>query len=326
MKVAAAAPGKVILTGEHFVVYGEPALVMAIDRYVQVTVSFRPDNQVYVISDLGVSGFFEQERFRPEAGGIAAQRILEPIKISAKVTLETLDVKKGLNIEVTSTLPIAVGLGSSSALAVATVAATGRLLGTTFTKDEIIQLSTEAEKYVHINPSGVDQSIAAYGNILSYCKSQGISRIQTDYAIPLVIGNTGIRRNTGQIVDSVSDRGKKLPNIMQSLTSIAGTLTRAAIEAAKQGQLEQLGLLMDINHGLLSAIGVSNEYLERLVYAAKHGGALGAKLTGAGGGGCIIALAHVDRQETVAHAISQSGGTPILVRQAKKGVRAWVVR
>jgi mevalonate kinase len=326
LKVAAAAPGKVILTGEHFVVYGEPALVMAIDRYVQVTVSFRSDYQIYVVSDLGVSGFFDKDQFRPESGGVDARKILEPVKISAEVTMENLDEKKGFDVEVTSTLPMAVGLGSSSALAVSTVAAIGRLLEITFNKDEIIQLSTEAEKYVHVNPSGVDQSISAYGNIISYSKSQGISRIHTDSAIPLVIGNTNVRRNTGKIVDSVGFRTRKLPNVMKSLTSIAGTVTREAIDVMKQGNLVQLGLLMDINHGLLSAIGASNEFLERLVYAAKRGGALGAKLTGAGGGGCMIALTNVNQQETVAHAISQTGGTPIKVRKANKGVRSWFIR
>jgi mevalonate kinase len=326
LKVAAAAPGKVILTGEHFVVYGEPALVMAIDRYVQVTVSFRSDYQIYVVSDLGVSGFFDKDQFRPESGGVDARKILEPVKISAEVTMENLDEKKGFDVEVTSTLPMAVGLGSSSALAVSTVAAIGRLLEITFNKDEIIQLSTEAEKYVHVNPSGVDQSISAYGNIISYSKSQGISRIHTDSAIPLVIGNTNVRRNTGKIVDSVGFRTRKLPNVMKSLTSIAGTVTREAIDVMKQGNLVQLGLLMDINHGLLSAIGASNEFLERLVYAAKRGGALGAKLTGAGGGGCMIALTNVNQQETVAHAISQTGGIPIKVRKANKGVRSWFIR
>lgn len=326
MKVVAAAPGKVILTGEHFVVYGEPALVMAIDRYVQVTVSFRSDYQIYVVSDLGVSGFFDKDQFRPELGGVGARKILEPVKISAEVTMANLDETKGFDIEVTSTLPMAVGLGSSSALAVSTVAAIGRLLEITLNKDEIIQLSTEAEKYVHVNPSGVDQSISAYGNIISYSKSQGISRIQTDSAIPLVIGNTNVGRNTGRIVDSVGFRTRKLPNVMRSLTSIAGTVTRDAIDVMKQGNLEQLGLLMDINHGLLSAIGVSNEFLERLVYAAKRGGALGAKLTGAGGGGCMIALTNVNQQETVAHAISQAGGTPIKVKKANKGVRSWFIR
>jgi mevalonate kinase len=326
VKIAAVAPGKVILTGEHFVVYGEPALVMAIDRYVQVLVSFRSDYRIYVVSDLGVSGFFKKDQFTPELGGIDARKSLEPVKISAEVTMSNLDEKRGVNIEVTSTLPMAVGLGSSSALAVSTVAAIGRLLGTVLNEDEIIHLSTEAEKYVHVNPSGVDQAISTYGNIISYSKSDGISRIQTESTIPLVIGNSGVRRNTGRIVDGVGIRTTKLPNIMKPLMGIAGAITREAIDVMKHGNLEQLGLLMDINHGLLSAIGVSNEILERLVYAAKHGGALGAKLTGAGGGGCMIALTHVNYKNSVVQAISKAGGIPITVSKANKGVHSWLIR
>ena len=326
MKAAASAPGKVILTGEHFVVYGEPALVMAINRYIFVNVEERSDSGIHISSNLGVSGFFEGKTFRSESGGAEARKTLEPIKISAEATLKSLGERRGLNIEISSTLPIAVGLGSSGASAVATVAAVGKLLGTNLTKKLIVNLSTEAEKYVHVNPSGVDQSISTYGGIISYEKEKNISRLKMKSSIPVVIGNTGTSRNTGRLVDGVRFKVEKFPDLIKPLIGVSGKLTIKAADALRHGNLEELGLLMDINHGLLSAIGVSSEPLDQLVNAARRGGALGAKLTGGGGGGCIVALSHLDRRDIVAKSISDAGGIPIIAEKVNQGVRSWIVK
>lgn len=326
MKAAASAPGKVILIGEHFVVYGEPALVMAINRYVEVDVEERTDNAIYVSTNLGPSGFFKGDKFRPERGGGEARRMLEPIKISAEETLKSQGERHGLSIEVASTLPVAVGLGSSGASAVATVAAVGRLLGADLARESIISLATEAERYVHVNPSGIDQSISAYGGVLSYRKSEGILRLRIESAVPVVIGNTGVSRNTGKLVDNVWVRVEQVPSVMKPLIEAAGKLTNQAIDALKRGDLEEMGLLMNVNHGLLTALGVSSEELDRLIYAARRGGALGAKLTGAGGGGCMVALTRVERKEAVARSISDAGGAPMIVEKEDQGVRSWIVK
>ena len=326
MKVVASAPGKVILVGEHFVVYGEPALVMAINLYVQTSVEARSDNIIHISSSLGPSGFFKGDEFRPEHGGDEARKTLMPIKIAAETTMNSLNERNGLNIEVTSTLPAAIGLGSSGALAVATVAAVSRLLGTNLKKKSIVDLSTEAERYVHINPSGVDQTISTYGGIISYKKDEGILRIKTKFSIPLVIGNTGVIRDTGRLVDSVRQKIERLSDVLVPLISVAGKLTVNSISALKRGDLEELGMLMDVNQGLLKAIGVSNEVLDRLIYAAKQGGALGAKLTGAGGGGCMVALSRLEERENVAQSISDAGGTTIIAEKEDRGVRSWSVK
>ncbi|MFH0897245.1 MAG: mevalonate kinase [Candidatus Bathyarchaeota archaeon] len=326
LKAAASAPGKVILTGEHFVVFREPALVMAINRYVYVNVEERKDTAIYISSSLGFSGIFRGDKFRLETGGTGARRVLEPIKISAESTLNSLNERRGLNIHVTSTLPVAAGLGSSGASAVSTVAAVGKLLEANFTKESIVSLATSAERYVHNNPSGVDQSISTYGGIISYKKGEDILHLKINSTIPIVIGNTSFSRNSGKLVDGVQIRKRRLPEVICLIISAAGKLTTRAIDALKRGDLEELGLLMDINHGLLTALGVSNEALDKLVYAAKRGGALGAKLTGAGGGGCIIALTYLDRREDIAQLISEVGGIPIFAEKVDRGVRSWKVK
>ena len=325
LKATASAPGKVILIGEHFVVYGETALVMAINRYIQVSVETRTDSIIHISSSLGASGFFEGNKFRSE-GGAGSREILEPIRIAAETTMNSLNERYGLNIEVTSTIPMAVGLGSSGASAVATVAAVGRLLGADLTKELIVDFSTEAERYVHVNPSGVDQSISTYGGVISYTKGGNISYLGLKSMIPIVIGNTGVIRNTGELVDNVRLKVERFSDVMDPLISVAGKLANLAIDALKRGDLDELGLLMDINHGLLTTLGVSSEALDRLVYVAKRGGALGAKLTGAGGGGCIIALSCLDRREAIAQSISEAGGTPIIAEKVDRGVRSWIVK
>ncbi len=323
MRVTASAPAKTILIGEHFVVYDEPAIVMAIDRRVYVTVEERSDGAIYISSDLGVSGTFVGEDYRPVTGGTEARRTLDPIRIAAQTVLDTLGKRSGLSITVKSEIPASVGLGSSAALAVATVAATGRLLGSDFTKKEIAELPLEAEKYVHVRPSGIDQTIATYGGALLYRRSEGITPLHVTIEIPIVVGNTGLPRTTGTLVAAVRVKRDKFPEVMDPLIQVAGQLSRMAVRALRQGDLNGLGELMDINHGLLSAIGVSNEALDRLVYAAKRGGALGAKLTGAGGGGCMIALSSLTGRENVALAIKEAGGEPLIAKKTDGGVQVW---
>ena len=325
MKAIASAPGKIILTGEHFVVYDEPAIVMAINLGIHVTVEERSDYNIYTSSNLGFSGTFIDEKFKPENGGLAAEEILKPIKIAVRTAFNALHKKLGVNVFVNSGLPIAAGLGSSGALAVAAIASIGKLLGTDFSKEEIVKLAFESEKYVHSHPSGIDQTISAYGGIIVYNRSDGISHLDIGPAIPIVIGNTGIRRNTGVLVDNVKARKEIFPNIMTPLIHSAGQLTKQAIDALKKGNLNQLGELMDINHGLLMAIGVSIEALDRLVNAAKKAGALGAKLTGAGGGGCMIALSTLEKRQSIADAIRLVDGTPIIAEKTDLGVRTWLI-
>lgn len=322
LKVVASAPAKVILTGEHFVVYGEPAVVMAVDCCAHVTVEGRQDKLTSITSDLGFSETYKEQGFEAEGGD--ARKILEPIRIASQTALKAVGKSSGLRIEIASKIPVAAGMGSSGALAVATIAAVGKLFGVDFTEEEIINLSFEAERFVHRVPSGVDQTISAFGGIIMYRKNEGFTPLKTEADIPIVIGNTGIPRVTGDLVKAVRLRRDRFPDMMDALIKTAGRLSSKAAEALCNCDLDQLGELMNINHGLLTAIGVSNEALDRLVYAAIRAGALGAKLTGAGGGGCMIALSTIWNREEIAEAIRKAGGTPIIVKKTDEGVKAWI--
>ncbi|MDH7478353.1 MAG: mevalonate kinase, partial [Candidatus Bathyarchaeota archaeon] len=132
---------------------------------------------------------------------------------------------------------------------------------------------------------------------------------------------TGIERSTRVQVDKVRELREKYPQIMESLTWAARQIVMRALEALKEKDLETLGELMNINHALLYGIGVSDESLEWLINAARKAGALGAKLTGAGGGGCMIALARNEKLEEVSEAIRRVGGTPFIARKTDEGAR-----
>mgnify|MGYP001039315915 CR=1 FL=1 len=303
----ASAPGKVILVGEHFVVFGKAAVVMAINRRAYVTVSIGAGNEIKV-----------RTKDFPEA---SAQQ-LEPIRIAAEKALSILGEKVGLNINVESEIPASAGLGSSAAVTVATAAAVGKLLEKPLRKEDIYAASFEAERFVHVNPSGVDPTIATYGGVILYERGKGFKPLHVTTAFPIVIGNTGLGRVTGDLVSGVGVLRQRHPHIINAIIDIGHTLAVEAADALEHGDLLKLGGIFNINHGLLSAVGVSCAALERLVYSAREAGALGAKLTGAGGGGCMLALATPETLRKVAEAIRGAGGTTVITRLSRRGVVA----
>lgn len=322
MVVAASAPAKVILFGEHFVVYGEPAVVAAIDRRARVYAELRADKRIHVNSvDLGASGFFDEESFQAERGGKEARWRLEPIRIAVQRVLDLSEAEAGVDVEVHSDIPVASGLGSSAAVAAATATAVSRLLGVEMALEEVFRTAYEVERFVHGTPSGIDPAISTYGGVLLFYKDKDSTPLDVKRDIPLVVGDTGDERSTGEMVARVRERRERYPSVVNPLIEAGGKLVLRAVEALKEGDLDVVGELMNVNHAMLSAVGVSTESLDRLVHAARKAGALGAKLTGAGGGGCMIALAPPDGLERVVSAIEEEGGTTFVGWKTNEGVR-----
>ena len=271
--------------------------------------------------DLGSSGFFIGESFQPERGGQEARTKLEPLRIAIQRVLDRSKKGAGVSVEIRSSIPVAAGLGSSAAVAAAVVAAVSRLLDVTLSKEEAFRIAYEAERFVHGTPSGIDPAISTHGGVLLFRKYRGFTPLDVKEEIPLVIGDTGMERSTGELVAMVRKRRKQYPSIIDHIIKTGGEIALRAVEALETGDLRTLGELMNFNQALLYTIGVSNESLERLVYAARKAGALGAKLTGAGGGGCMIALCLPEKTEPVAEAIERAGGTAFVARKTGEGVR-----
>ncbi|MDI6690953.1 MAG: mevalonate kinase [Candidatus Bathyarchaeota archaeon] len=323
MEVIASAPAKVILFGEHFVVYGEPAMVIAIDKRAYAKAQNRSDKRIYIrSSNLNLAAYFENSNFKVEKGDPKEAKLkFEPVRLAVEKVLEKHGETAGLNIEINSTVPVAAGLGSSAAVVAAVTTAVSTLLNVNISREEVFRITYEAEKIMHGTPSGIDPAIATFGGALLFQMDTGFKPLEVKMDIPLVIGDTGIERSTRVQVDKVRELRERYPQIMESLTWAARQIVMRALEALKDKDLETLGELMNINHALLYGIGVSDESLEWLINAARKAGALGAKLTGAGGGGCMIALARNEKLEEISEAIRRAGGTTFIARKTDEGAR-----
>jgi len=326
MKAHATAPAKTILLGEHFVVLGEQAIAMAISLNSQVNIERRKDSLIYIRSlSLDTSGTFKNDEFKLERGGEDARRVLEPLKMVADAVCQHVKCRDtGFNIEIDSNIPVAVGLGSSAATAVSSIAAVAELLEAKLRREEICDLAFVPERRIHERPSGIDQTTSTYGGVVLYKLDRGFTSISIRHQLPVVIGNSGKARSTGEQVAKVRKLFEEQRDFVAHLAKNAGELSTRAVDAIRDGDLRTLGELMISNHEILRKVGVSTQSLDHLVEVSMKAGALGAKLTGAGGGGCIIALTEKDAQQAVAESIEGSGGKAYIVEIDKFGVRAWL--
>jgi mevalonate kinase len=297
--VTVSAPGKVILFGEHAVVYGKPSLVGAIDKRTYVNLETRGDDRIYIKSNAEPCDLtFSLDKIESVDGFPYVRKAIE-------LAFEHIDKKSGLDIEISSDFPPASGLGSSASVSIAAIMAIHEALGSTISKDELAKLGHKVELEVQGAASPTDTTIATFGGALFIEPDKGeYERI--DAHLPLVVGYTGIERSTKALVDDVRALRDKFPEIIDSIIYSIDKITREAKNRIENR--EEIGELMNINHGLLTALGVSNFKLDSLVYVARDAGAVGAKLTGAGGGGCMIAYAP-GKRVAVAEAIEKYGAT-----------------
>ncbi|HET7147672.1 MAG TPA: mevalonate kinase [Candidatus Nitrosopolaris sp.] len=285
----ASAPGKVVLFGEHFVIYDNPAILAAIDRRVNVTVCVNTAGNIKITSDIGLVGSFEDSRFHLLKGTKAAKTILAPLCECARLILSERGCNVGLDIELESNLPESVGLGSSAACCVAITAAVDSLFHQP-DKQWVCAKAAESERLIHKDSSGADCNISTFGGMMYFVKSEGFRNIYSKKELSLVIINTGKKHSTANLVTSV----RKFKDInrfsFKVLASLSNTICQNAFAAIKEGNEQMLGNLMSQNHVLLQEIGVSDKVIDELVGLCLTNGAWGAKLTGAGGGGSIVVL------------------------------------
>ena len=273
-----AAAGKVILLGEHAAVYGKHALALPIPDAVTATVKEVPAGLVLEVPDWGLS-----REISADAGGAdaAVRRILENLGVA----------RDGFVIRVRSSLPRAMGLGSSAAFAVAIVRAFDKLLGLSLDDRRVNEIAFDCEKLAHGNPSGVDNTLATYARPMLFCngesfRSEALELAQTP---PIVIACSHQRGATHEQVAGVRARYERQPTACAAIFNQIDALSVTGAKALLAGDYEELGQLMNLCQGLLNALGVSTPELERMVDIARKSGAAGAKLTGAGGGGSIVA-------------------------------------
>jgi mevalonate kinase len=278
------ASGKVILLGEHAVVYGEPAIASALGKGCEVEITPARGDVPHLLLDTRI--------LRVDDADHAVCR-------AVRVALDAAGLDRSkLDVAIRFDLPVGAGLGSSAALAVALV----RAAFSSVDEATLVHVSHEIEKVFHGNPSGLDAKLAISGSLGVYTKADGLAPLVPKTPLKLVIADTGVPRSTQTQVENVGKRREKFGKPIERIIEAIGELVRQGAQAITSGDLARLGELMDVNQGLLSALSVSSPEIEALVGAARRAGALGAKLTGAGGGGCIIALAP-GKEDEVANAL-----------------------
>ena len=298
--VTSSAPGKVYLFGEHAVVYGEPAVPCAIERRARVTAEEIEEGLVVHAEDLKLDGFtveyMDEGTDHPDVD--AENSLLEAAMgyVNEAVTQvrEAVDAPgAGFEIWIESDIPLGAGLGSSAAVACAAIDAGCRELGVELAPEEIADRAYRVEAAVQDGEaSRADTYCSAMGGAVRV-EGDDCRRVDGVGNLPFVIGYDGGAGDTGELVAGVRALREEYDFAADTVEAI-GDIVREG-EAVLAGEdTERLGELMDFNHGLLAALGVSSRSLDTMVWAARDAGAIGAKLTGAGGGGCIVALDDTD--------------------------------
>jgi mevalonate kinase len=300
----ASAPGKVILFGEHAVVYGQPAIAVPVAQ-VRATATVEPappgSGLALVASDLGRSL------------SLATAPHDEPLAAAARLTLARLSaLEPDAALTISSTIPIASGLGSGAAVSTALVRALAGFLGSPLEAAEIGAIVFEVEKIHHGTPSGIDNTVVAYEQPVYFVRGRPVRRLAVGAPFTLLIGDTGIRSPTRQVVERVRRAWERNPARYDALFDQVGDIADEARQAIEAGRVDALGPLMDDNHELLIELGVSSSTLNELVEAARFAGAMGAKLSGAGRGGNMIALVEDNWAEEVTEALREAGAVRVI--------------
>jgi mevalonate kinase len=310
------APGKIILFGEHAVVYGYPAIAVPIDA-IQVSVSILPvikENQSII--KIRNIGWQEDIPF-------AELDEHDPIRTSIENVYAHINQKPPhFEMTISSSIPIAAGLGSSAALAVAITKCMSQFLGIYLSNDEINALAYKSEEIQHGSPSGIDNSVITFDQPILFRKSKPISQIKIKSSIHVILADTGKRTFTKEVVASVKQNLEKEPDFINPIFAEIGGIVEEAAKALFNGEVKKIGSLMVRNHIALRKLGVSSIELDRLVESARINGALGAKLCGGGKGGYMVAICEPTSCERVSLGLESDGATHIIsttIKGSKQG-------
>lgn len=305
----ASAPGKIILFGEHAVVYGQPAIaapVTQVRAWARVSDSEKPG--VYISApDLDEEHWLEDSD-EDDALAAAVQLVQREAGISSLPPLR---------IQVHSDIPIASGLGSGAATAAALIRALARHLGYADLAGDpqVAALTYEVEKIHHGTPSGIDNTVVALERTIYFARRSPQNLIEpfpVSRPLTFLIADSGRRSSTRQVVGDVRRHWQAQPEQFEELFTTCGHIARKARAALESGDHAALGPLMNENQAVLQKMAVSSPILDRLVDAARQAGASGAKLSGAGRGGNIIALVNSDNQDAVREGLVRAGARRIL--------------
>ena len=312
--ISASAPGKAILFGEHAVVYGEPAVAVPVTNvkakaYVRAQPS-SPD----IIIDAPVINL---------NSSLGKLPVNHPIAVTLENICSAYAVPKlpAMHIRITSTIPVASGLGSGAATTVAIIRAVTTFLGHPLPDEKVSGITFEVEKLHHGSPSGIDNTVVTYKRPIFFIRDlrdhdirkNTIEFLQVKEPFTIVIGDTGIQCPTAITVNEVRKNWTANQDEYGQIFKEIGCVAEQAREFIEDGSIDRLGDLMNTNHTLLQNIAVSSPQLDHLVTTAINAGALGAKLSGGGRGGNMIAITHPSKTQDISEALQAAGATKIII-------------
>lgn len=298
--ISCSAPGKIYLFGEHAVVYGEPAIGCAIELRTHVRVELC--DSIIIQSEIGRTGIdFDKHPYISAV--IEKMREMVPIN--------------GVHLKVDSEIPVGSGLSSSAAVTIASIGALNEMFGCGLSLEEIAKMGHEIEIQVQGAASPTDTYVSTFGGIVTVPDRKKLKTPDCG----IVIGDTGIFASTKELVTNVRKLRESYPHLIEPLMSVIGGISKTAEPFFLAGDYSSIGKLMNVNQGLLDALGVNTFELSKLIYSSRGAGAFGAKSTGGGGGGCMVALTAPDKCTQVAEAIIDAGGKAIITKPTEQGLR-----
>ena len=301
------APGKIILFGEHAVVYGRPALAVPVTQ-VHADVEVTDTDSAGIWIDAPDIDLHAEMNTLPSDHPIAA--VIHNLFFLSRVS-----PFPTINIKITSTIPVASGLGSGAAVTVALTRALSTHINYPMTDEQVNVFAYEIEKLHHGTPSGIDNTVITYAKPVYFVKGQAIETFKVGQPFTIVIGDTGVSAPTKESVGDVRKLWEADKTKWESLFDKVGELVKEARNSIESGKTKELGMLMNQNHTVLQELTVSSPELDKLVSAARTAGALGAKLSGGGRGGNMIALVEPSQAEAVAQSLLDAGAKNTIITQ-----------
>lgn len=318
-KIIVSAPGKLMLFGEHAVVYGHPCLVTAVNQRMYVRVEILDEEQFQLdAKDVKIKNY---KKYLSQLGKGEIPDAAKFVEVAVKNFYEKFRLRNGIKVTTYSEFSFQIGFGSSSAITVCIIKALAELFNIKLSNKEFFDFSYRVVLDIQGKGSGFDIAAAIYGGTLYFQSGGKIIHPLAIHSLPLIVGYSGIKADTVSLINRVRDKFAKNNKRFQEVCAEIEIIVRRSRQEIERANWKIVGELMNRNQKLLSELGISTSKLDDMIAAAISHGAYGAKISGAGGGDCMIALASEDNIKSVERAITRAGGRIIPVETNAKGVK-----
>lgn len=321
-KIIVSAPGKLMLFGEHAVLFGKPCIVTAVGQRMKATVELTEDPIFQLDApDVQIENYKKPMDELGQGNIPKGAKFVETAIRNFTHARSDLARLKGIKVTTKSEFNSQFGFGSSSASTVCVIKALSELTRAKLTNKAIFKLAYKTVLDIQGVASGFDVAAATFGGTIYFVIGGKVLKPLKISSLPLIIGYSGVKADTVALVKEVKEKANKYPRVIDDIYNSIADLVNLAKKAIEKREWKSVGELMNFNQGYLASLGVSSDKLESMIYAGREAGAYGAKLSGAGGGDCMIAVAPNKSRKAVEQAINKAGGQSINISANVEGVR-----